>query len=76
VSESIEEVRMAETFAYQVPGIHCAHCQAAIEQELGDVAGVERVDVDLEAKRVTVAGRDLDDARLRSAIAAAGYDAE
>ena len=41
-----------------------------------EVEGVEDVAVDLEAKVVTVSGRELDDAALRAAIEEAGYDAE
>jgi len=65
---------MSETVTYTVPGIHCAHCEAAIKQEVGAVEGVVSVDVDLERKRVSVAGERLDDARLREAIDEAGYD--
>ena len=65
---------MAETVTYVVPGVHCAHCEAAIKQEVGGVEGVERVEVDLDAKRVTVSGSALDDVRLRAAIDEAGYD--
>lgn len=65
---------MSETVTYTVPGIHCAHCEAAIKQEVGAVEGVLSVDVDLERKRVSVAGERLDDARLRAAIDEAGYD--
>jgi hypothetical protein len=36
------EVEMAEAITYEVPGIHCAHCEAAIKQEVGGVEGVER----------------------------------
>jgi copper chaperone len=67
---------MSETFTYSVPGISCGHCQAAIAAEVGAVAGVESVDVDLEAKCVTVNGDNLDDAVLRAAIDEAGYEAE
>jgi copper chaperone CopZ len=65
---------MAETVTYAVPGVHCAHCEAAIKQEVGSVDGVERVEVDLEAKKVIVSGDALDDARLREAIDVAGFD--
>ena len=61
-------------FTYIVPGIHCGHCEAAIAREVGAVAGVASVDVDLERKRVTVRGDALDDAQLRAAIDEAGYD--
>jgi copper chaperone len=65
---------MSETVTYTVPGIHCAHCEAAITREVGAVAGVEAVEVDLEQKLVTVHGEALDDVRLRAAIDEAGYD--
>jgi copper chaperone len=60
---------------YSVPGMHCAHCERAVKQEIGAVAGVDSVDVDLDTKRVLVHGHDLDDAELRSAIEEAGYTA-
>ena len=65
-----------ETKTYAVPGMHCAHCEAAVTEELEGVAGVAAVDVDLETKRVTVRGKGLDDAALVAAIDEAGYDAE
>ena len=61
---------------YSVPGMHCGHCKASVTEELEAVAGVDRVDVDLETKRVTVSGVGLEDARLRAAIEEAGYEAE
>jgi copper chaperone len=63
------------TATYSVPGMHCAHCKRAVEQELGQVAGVRSVAVDLEAKSVVVEGEELDDAALRAAIDEAGYEA-
>ena len=65
---------MAETITYEVPGVHCAHCAAAIKSEVGSVAGVATVEVDLERKLVSVNGAQLDDAQLRAAIDEAGYD--
>ncbi len=60
---------------YTVPDMSCGHCKQAVGSELGEVAGVDSVDVDLDAKLVTVRGHDLDDAVLRAAIAKAGYEA-
>jgi copper chaperone CopZ len=60
---------------YTVPGMSCDHCKRAVRSELGEVAGVDAVDVDLETKHVTVRGQDLDDAALRAAIDEAGYEA-
>jgi copper chaperone len=60
---------------YTVPGMSCQHCVGAVSEEVGQVEGVESVDVALETKQVTVRGRDLDDRALRAAIAEAGYEA-
>lgn len=65
---------MSETVTYEVPGVHCAHCEAAITREVAAVPGVEAVSVDLERKLVAVTGEGLDDAKLREAIDEAGYD--
>jgi copper chaperone len=63
-----------EQLTYSVPGMSCGHCRAAITAEVQRIAGVASVDVDLDAKRVTVAGEHLDDAAVRAAIDEAGYD--
>ena len=65
---------MTETKEYTVPAIHCGHCAAAIKEEVSGVAGVEAVDVDLDAKLVTVRGDTLSDVALRGAIEEAGYE--
>ena len=64
-----------ESRQYVVLGIHCAHCVAAVEEEVSAVPGVESVAADVETKRVDVAGRALDDAAIRAAIEEAGYEA-
>ena len=63
-----------ESRLYVVPGMHCGHCVAAVEGEVSAVPGVESVTVDLETKRVDVAGETLDDAAIRAAIEEAGYE--
>jgi copper chaperone len=60
---------------YVVPDMSCGHCQGAVSSELLKIPGVESVEIDLETKRVTVRGSDLDDAALRWAIDDAGYEA-
>ncbi|MEO8290459.1 MAG: heavy metal-associated domain-containing protein [Gaiellaceae bacterium] len=67
---------MNETVTYRVPGMHCDHCKTAVDEELSAVDGVEAVDVDLDTKLVVVRGQRLEDAELRAAITAAGYEAE
>ena len=64
---------MQETFG--VADISCDHCKKAIEGALEPVAGVQRAEVSVEARTVTVdwdpetVGRD----RLVAAIEGAGY---
>lgn len=60
------------TRTYTVPGISCDHCKHAIEGEVGQVPGVDRVQVDVPGKTVEVAG-GADDA-IRAAIDEAGYE--
>ncbi|MHB8659403.1 MAG: heavy-metal-associated domain-containing protein [Solirubrobacteraceae bacterium] len=65
---------MSDTVTYSVPGMHCAHCEAAVTREVSGVDGVEAVSVNLEDKVVVVSGERLDDSRVRAAIDEAGYD--
>jgi copper ion binding protein len=64
----------SETMSYSVPGVTCEHCREAITKEVGMVAGVQFVDVDLEEKLVTVRGQAVSDPAVREAIEEAGYD--
>ena len=57
-----------------VPGMSCGHCEAAVKREVGAVAGVAAVDVDLDSKLVTVHGEALDRDEIVTAIDEAGYD--
>lgn len=66
---------MSQTLVYSVAGMHCGHCERAVKEEVGVVAGVESVTVDLDSKLVTVVGESLDDAGVRAAIEEAGYQA-
>jgi copper chaperone CopZ len=62
------------TLSYSVPGVSCAHCQRAIEDEVSQVQGVDSVEVDLDAKTVTVSGDPLDEVAIVAAIDEAGYE--
>ena len=65
---------MTSTLTYSVPGVSCAHCKQAIEGEVSQVQGVESVEVDLDAKTVTVSGDPLDETAIVGAIDEAGYE--
>ncbi|MEJ7707101.1 MAG: heavy-metal-associated domain-containing protein [Nocardioidaceae bacterium] len=66
------------TTSYQVTGMTCEHCVAAVKSELNRLDGVTQVAVDLVAggtSSVTVTSdRDLEDDVVRDAIDEAGYD--
>lgn len=66
--------KTTDQMTYSVPGMSCGHCRASVTTEVEKVAGVTTVDVDLDAKRVSVTGDQLDDDAIRAAIEAAGYD--
>ena len=58
----------------EVPGMTCAHCEAAVKAEIGKLAGVGEVDVDLTTKLVTITGPDLDLHAITAAVDDAGYE--
>ncbi|MFF0466967.1 heavy-metal-associated domain-containing protein [Micromonospora zamorensis] len=60
---------------YQVQGMTCGHCVSAVSAEVGAIPGVQDVQVDLPAGRVTVSSdQPLDPAVVRAAVDEAGYD--
>lgn len=63
------------TIVLSVPGISCGHCVAAITGEVQAVAGVERVEVSIDTKTVTVTGA-VDVAAIEAAIVEAGYEVD
>ena len=62
------------TRTYSVTGMTCAHCVAAVSEEVGAVAGVRSVEVDLASGRMFVHGDGVLDTDVRAAVAEAGYD--
>jgi copper ion binding protein len=63
------------TATYTVAGMTCAHCVSAVREEVGQVAGVTDVDVDLASGALTVtAEAPVDDAAVRAAVEEAGYE--
>jgi copper chaperone CopZ len=63
------------TATYTVVGMSCAHCVAAVTDEVFKVRGVVDVNVDLESGRLTVTSdRPLTDAEVAEAVGEAGYE--
>jgi copper ion binding protein len=60
---------------YTVVGMTCAHCVAAVTEEVSKLDGVTNVDVDLPSGRVTVESEQpVDDAAFAAAVDEAGYE--
>ncbi|WP_245646991.1 heavy-metal-associated domain-containing protein [Microtetraspora niveoalba] len=59
---------------YSVSGMTCGHCVSSVSGEIGKVAGVTGVSVDLAAGAVTVNGAGYSDEEIRAAVEEAGYE--
>ncbi|MFC6886890.1 MULTISPECIES: heavy-metal-associated domain-containing protein [Actinomadura] len=63
------------TATYTVAGMTCGHCVGSVKEEVGAIAGVTGVDVDLESGAVTVTSEaPLDESLFRAAVEEAGYE--
>ena len=61
------------TRTYTVEGMSCGHCRVAVSEEVGEIAGVVGVEVDLASGRLEVRGEAIDDAAVAAAVEEAGY---
>ncbi|MFC4118318.1 heavy-metal-associated domain-containing protein [Nonomuraea zeae] len=60
---------------YQVEGMTCGHCVSSVTEEVGKVAGVSGVEVDLASGAVTVTSQEpLDRTVIDAAVVEAGYE--
>jgi copper chaperone len=66
------------TSTYTVAGMTCDHCVAAVKEEIGGLAGVMEVDIDLveggESTVRVISGSPLDVEQVRGAVDEAGYE--
>jgi copper chaperone len=70
-----EEI-VTTTTEYQVTGMTCGHCEMSVREEVGQIAGVEEIQVSAKTgKLVVTAAQSLDDADVLSAVDEAGYSA-
>jgi copper chaperone CopZ len=58
---------------YQVKGMTCSHCVAAVTEKVSAVPGTAGVEVDLDSGRLALRGAAVDDDAIRAAVEAAGY---
>ncbi|GAA2375885.1 heavy-metal-associated domain-containing protein [Nonomuraea africana] len=63
------------TATYTVKGMTCGHCVSSVKEEVGEVAGVTGVEVDLASGLLTVeSGSPVETAQIVAAVEAAGYE--
>ncbi|OBI12489.1 heavy metal transporter [Mycobacterium sp. E2327] len=64
------------TREYQVSGMSCGHCEAAVKDEVGRIPGVDGVDVDAGTGRLVVRSTlPVDASAVLQAVDEAGYRA-
>ena len=59
---------------YTVAGMTCEHCVASVREEVSELPGVGRVDVDLGSGRLVVSGDGFGDDAVAAAVEEAGYE--
>lgn len=63
------------TTTYQVKGMTCGHCVSTVKTEIGRIAGVADVLVDLDSGLVSVSSESpVEEAAVRAAVDEAGYE--
>jgi copper chaperone len=61
---------------YQVTGMTCGHCEQSVREEVGQITGVEAIEVSAQAGTLVVSGSEpIDDAAVLAAVGEAGYSA-
>ncbi|WP_037355315.1 heavy-metal-associated domain-containing protein [Amycolatopsis orientalis] len=59
---------------YTVEGMTCGHCVSSVKEEVGGLAGVQAVDVDLASGAVKVTSAEpISREAVEAAVAEAGY---
>ncbi|RSN03632.1 cation-transporting ATPase [Nonomuraea sp. WAC 01424] len=63
------------TATYTVKGMTCGHCVSSVKEEVGGVAGVTGVDVDLASGLLTVTSdNEVDATQIAAELEEAGYE--
>ena len=64
------------TVEFQVTGMTCGHCELSIREEVGEVPGVDDIQVSAQTGKLVVSGpAAIDDAQVLAAVDEAGYSA-
>lgn len=64
------------TIKFQVTGMTCSHCEHAVSEEVGQIPGVQQVEVSAATGRLTVtSSAPVLDEQVLAAVDEAGYSA-
>ena len=64
------------TSEYQVTGMSCGHCEMSIREEVGQLVGVQQIEVSAATGTLVVTSSEpLSDAAVYGAVEEAGYSA-
>ena len=64
------------TTEYKVTGMACGHCEMSVREEVGQIAGIEDIQVSAQTGTLVVTASDaIDDAAVLAAVDEAGYSA-
>ncbi|MYR07240.1 copper ion binding protein [Gordonia sp. SID5947] len=62
------------TSTFTVSGMTCEHCVSSVREEVGEIPGVDRVEVSLDTGAVEITSdRALDRDEVAAAVSEAGY---
>jgi copper chaperone len=69
---------MTTTTIFSVPEVHCGHCKSALEGALGPSGGIEKAEVDIAGRTVSVSyeADEIGAPAVIEIIEAQGYDVE
>ena len=59
---------------YQVTGMTCGHCEMSVREEVGEIPGVQDIQVSAQTGKLNVTAEgEIDDAKVLAAVEEAGY---
>jgi len=65
------------TVTYTVPAISCGHCTHTIENEVGELAGVQSVKAEIDTKKVVITfDVPASEEKIKALLAEINYPAE
>ena len=61
---------------YQVTGMTCGHCEMSVREEVGEIPGVQDIQVSAQTGKLNVTAEgEIDDDKVLAAVEEAGYSA-